>query len=365
MSGLTVIFTDCGKQMSLKVGIVGLPNVGKSTVFKALTKKQVDAQNYPFCTIEPNVGIVEVKDERVDRLATVALSEKKIYATVEFVDIAGLVKGAHSGKGLGNKFLSHIREVDVIVQVLRDFIDEDVFHTEGSVDAVRDKDIINVELIYADIELVEKIINRLEKETRGKNKDAIKKMDLLKRIKENLEKENMISSMIFNKEEQDLLKEHNFLTDKPFLFVRNVNTDYKNNKEGDLLINAKLEAEIAEVPEEDLLEYMKEMGIEESGLNRLIRESYRKLDLISFFTAGEKEARAWSVKKGSLAPEAAGKIHTDFEKNFIRAEIITFTDFITYSGWSGGKREGVVKDKGKDYEIEDGDVVFFKIGQIN
>ncbi len=352
--------------MSVKAGIVGLPNVGKSTIFKALTKKQVDAENYPFCTIEPNIGVVPVKDVRVGKLAKIASAEKTVYATVEFVDIAGLVRGAHEGKGLGNKFLAHIREVDVIVQVIRSFADKNIFHTEGEVDVDRDKDIINVELIYADIEMIEKVIIKLEKEVRAQNKEAQKKTAVLEKIKSSLEEEVMINTVPLTKEERLLIKEYNFLTDKPIIYLKNSDGIQEHEDEKNLIeINAKIELELGDMSEEEREDYKQELGLKESGLDRLIRESYRQLNLISFFTAGEIEAKAWSVTSGSTAPVAAGKIHTDFEKNFIKAEVVSCDNFIKYNGWAGAKKEGVVVEKGKDYVVKDGDVVFFKVGRTN
>ncbi len=337
--------------MSLKIGIVGLPNVGKSTIFKALTKKQVNIENYPFCTIEPNVGTVGVPDERLEKIASTAKSKNTIYNTVEFVDIAGIVKGAHSGKGLGNKFLSHIREVDLIIEVLRDFNDDSIFHTEGSVDALRDKDIIDIEMIYADIEMIEKINKKLEKEVRSQNKEAKLKTETLIKIKNWLEEEKRMIDLNLTEEESIAVKEYNFLTEKPIIYVKNTNKESISDSDNNdfIEINANEELLKSEILEEN------------SGLDRLIRKSYEKLSLITFFTAGEKEARAWSLKKGLTAPYAAKTIHTDFLKGFIRAEVVSFNDFINNEGWIRAKEKGVVKDRGKDYIVADGDIMYFKV----
>ncbi len=339
--------------MSLKIGIVGLPNVGKSTIFKALTKKQVNIKNYPFCTIEPNIGIVGVPDKRLEEVAAIANSKNTIYSTVEFVDIAGIVKGAHSGKGLGNKFLAHIREVDVIVELLRDFDDDSVFHTEGSVNAIRDKDIIDIEMIYADIQMIEKVSLKLEKDARSQKKESRIKLDVLLKIKEELEKEKRILDLDLTEEEIIALKEYNFLTQKPVIYVKNTNKQKIVHSDDDcfLEINAHNEAENSSPINSQ----------EESGLDQLIRKSYKMLNLITFFTAGEKEARAWSLEKGLTAPFAASKIHTDFLKGFVMAEVVNYENFIAFGGWSGAKEKGVAKDRGKDYVVKDGDVIYFII----
>ncbi len=349
--------------MSFKVGLVGLPNVGKSTLFRAITKKQVNIENYPFCTIDPNVGTVLVPDRRLEKLSEISKSEKTTGTTIEFVDIAGLVKEAHKGKGLGNKFLSHIREVDAVVQVLRGFEDKNVSHVEGGVNPVRDKEIIDIELIVADLQTAEKVSEKLEKDAKGGDKETRFKVQTLEKIKESLREEKKIKDMDLRKEEVDAIKEFNFLTLKPIIYLKNVNDRKTNEKNSYLEINAKIENEIAELSKEEAGEYLKSFGIEESGLNKLVRKCYEALNLISFFTSGEKETRAWTVERGEKAPVAAGKIHSDFQKYFIRAEVLPYDDFIELGGWVGAREQGKIKDRGKDYIPRDGDVIFFKIGR--
>ncbi len=345
--------------MSFKVGIVGLPNVGKSTLFKAVTKKQVESENYPFCTIDPNIGVVEVPDRRLEAISRISSSERTVHTTIEFVDIAGLVRGAHQGRGLGNKFLAHIREVDAIVEVTRGFEDNNVIHTENGVNPERDKEIIDFELMVADLQTVDGLIEKFGKDL-AKDNESFLKVNTLKKAKEFLEKEKPLRDMELSAKEREAIKEFNFLTNKPIIHLKNVDGVPGNKEEDFLKINAKMEAEMAGLSEKDMEEYMKAVGLKESGLSKLIRKSYNSLNLVSFFTSGEKETRAWTVKKGSLAPAAAGKIHSDFEREFIRAEVANTDEFIKHEGWSNLREVGKVKDKGKHYEVQDGDIIFFK-----
>jgi len=353
----------------MQVGIVGLPNVGKSTLFKALTKKQVDTANYPFCTIDPNVGVVAVPDERLEKLSAVSHSEKIIPATIEFVDIAGLVKNAHKGEGLGNQFLANIREVDAIVEVIRDFQDENVIHVEGSVNPERDKDIIHLELIMADLATVEKRIRSAEHEIKSGDKNALKLFDTLKIIKKTLEQGRLANEIGLTDEEKKSVKELGLLTLKPIIYVKNIDDALQSNtpdtlspNTSDIIsINAKLEAELADLPETELKEYLKELNITVTGLDKLITASYNILGLITFLTSGPKETRAWTIKRGAKAPEAAAVIHTDFEKGFIRAEVCNWQDFIKYDGDLGVKEKGLMRLEGKDYTIQDGDTIYFRV----
>lgn len=354
--------------MSFSVGIVGLPNVGKSTLFKALTKKQALIANYPFATIDPNVGIVEVPDERLKKLAEVSHSEKIIPATIEFVDIAGLVKGASAGEGLGNKFLSHIREVAAIAQVVRNFSDPNIIHVHNRVDPKNDAEIINLELALADLATVSKRLEDLQKKAKaGPDKDLEKTTDLAQRIKMALESGVPARELDLTSEEEALVKDLHLLTIKPMLYV--INEDEQAGQEVILSgknvravkISAKLEAELADLPEAEAKEYLKSLGMEQTGLERLIAESYQLLNLITFFTSGPKETRAWTVKAGSKAPEAAGVIHSDFEKGFIRAEVCAWDDFVKYGGEAGVKEKGLYRIEGKDYTIKDGDVCYFRV----
>jgi len=351
----------------MQVGIVGLPNVGKSTLFKALTKKTVDIANYPFCTIDKNVGVVAVPDLRLEKLATISHSEKIIPTTIEFVDIAGLVKNAHKGEGLGNQFLSHIREVDAIVEVVRDFKDENIIHVEGKVNPERDRDIIQLELIMADLATVEKRIRSAEHEIKSGDKEATKLFETLKKIKQTLEQGRMASEIELTNDEKKSIKELSLLTIKPIIYVKNIDenylqiTNYRLQITNYISINAKLEAELTDLPEAELKEYLRELNITETGLDKLIVASYNILDLITFLTSGPKETRAWTIKKGAKAPEAAGAIHTDFEKNFIRAEVCNWQDFIKYGGDVGVKEKGLMRIEGKDYVMQDGDTVYFRV----
>jgi len=361
--------------MSFKVGIVGLPNVGKSTLFKALTRKQVDIANYPFCTIEPNVGTVAVPDFRLQKLADLYQSAKIVPTVIEFVDIAGLVRGAHEGQGLGNKFLSHIREVDAICQVVRAFYDPNVVHVAGRISPLSDVEVINLELIFADLGTIGKRLESLVSQLKGsKEKILIKTNEVLLKIKEALEKGTAASALGLEEEEKDLIKELSLLTLKPTLYALNVAEDeIKADKEEILakfnlslnparviLVSAKIEAELADLPPEEAKNYLRELGLEESGLDQLIKASYSELDLITFFTAGPKEAHAWTIKKGALAPEAAGKIHTDFEKGFIRAEVINWEDLLETGSESAAKEKGLMRLEGKEYEVRDGDAMVFR-----
>ncbi|MFH1610475.1 MAG: redox-regulated ATPase YchF [Patescibacteria group bacterium] len=351
--------------MSFKIGIVGLPNVGKSTLFQALTKNPVDAANYPFCTIDPNVGVVEIPDSRLEKLTDISKSEKTTPTVIEFVDIAGLVKNAHKGEGLGNQFLSHIREVDAIVEVLRDFEDTNITHVEGNIDPGRDKSIIHLELVMADLQTVEKRLEKLNKEAKTGNKETLKLLNILNKLKETLDQGKLASDANLNEEELDLFRDLNLLTLKSIMYIFNVNEEkLKNIPKGEdnkIFIDAKLEAELAELSSEEAREYLQEIGIEKTGLDNLITTSYKILKLITFFTSGKKESRAWTVEENTKAPQAAGKIHTDFEKGFIRAEVCDYDNYIANNGELGAKEKGLIRIEGKDYEIKDGDVIYFRI----
>jgi len=348
--------------MSFSIGIVGLPNVGKSTLFQALTKKQVDASNYPFCTIEPNVGVVTVPDERLDALSKIHNSEKTIYTTIEFVDIAGLVKGASQGEGLGNKFLSNIREVDAILQVVRRFNDPNVTHVHGEINPQSDREVIDLELIMADLEIINKVLDKVNSQLKGPHgKEVDKLKNTLDKIKNTLENNQLAIKADLNDEERNLVKSYSLLTLKPMLYVYNVDeNEIKDKAEDGLTICAKLESELAELEGNDLREYMKELGIEDTGLNKLIKESYKALDLITFLTSGPKESRAWTIKKGAKAPQAAGKIHTDFEEGFIRAEVINWKDLLDAGGEVKAKEKGLIRLEGKEYVTQDGDTMVFR-----
>ncbi|WP_411843066.1 redox-regulated ATPase YchF [Salinicoccus sp. HZC-1] len=363
--------------MALTAGIVGLPNVGKSTLFNAITKAGALAANYPFATIDPNVGIVEVPDDRLNTLTEMVEPKKTIPTAFEFTDIAGIVKGASKGEGLGNKFLAHIREVDAICQVVRAFNDENVTHVSGKIDPIDDIEIINMELILADLESVEKRLPRLEKMAKQKDKDAMAESGILQKIKEELENGHPVRSMEFTEEEAKYVKNFHLLTQKPMLYVANVAEDdlgaFEGNeylekiqeyadKEGSevIVISAKVEEEIAVLDEDEKEMFLEELGISESGLDKLIKASYDLLGLATYFTAGVQEVRAWTFKKGMTAPECAGIIHTDFQKGFIRAETVGYDDLVAAGSEVKAKEAGKVRLEGKEYIMKDGDVVHFR-----
>ena len=353
--------------MSLSIGIVGLPNVGKSTLFNLLTEKGVEASNYPFCTIDPNVGVVKVPDERLEAIAQISKPEKIIPTFIEFTDIAGLVKGAHEGEGLGNQFLSHIRECDAICEVIREFKDPNVIHVDGKIDPNSDQETINMELIFADLKTIEKRLEKIQKEIKGNAKEAVSQKETLEKIKETLESGKATRELSFKDEELNFVKTLNLLTIKPIIYV--INSDQTEiedsfNWGGEILkINIKIEQEISSLNKDEQVEYMKELGIKKSGLDQLISASYKLLGLETFFTTGKDETRAWTIKKGSKAPQAAREIHTDFEKGFIRAEVVHFSKFIEAQGESRAKELGLVRTEGKDYVVQDGDICNFLISK--
>lgn len=363
--------------MSLTAGIVGLPNVGKSTLFNAITKQEILAANYPFATIEPNVGTVIVPDKRVEVLEKMYMPNKTIPTTFEFTDIAGLVKGASTGEGLGNKFLSHIREVDAIVEVVRCFEDKNIIHVDGNVDPIRDIEVINLELIFSDLEIIDNRINKIAKKAQtSKNKDDLIEYNLLLRIKENLEKNIPARKLDFSEEELKILSSFRLITAKPIIYVANVDEDTimageneyvkevreyakKENTEV-VMICAKIESELAELELEEKTDFLKELGIEESGLASLIKSTYSLLGLATYFTVGPDEVRAWTFKKGMKAPACAGLIHTDFEKGFIRAEVMSYQDLIDCGNELKVKEAGKMRLEGKDYLMQDGDICHFR-----
>lgn len=361
----------------MKLGIVGLPNVGKSTLFNSLTRDKAEAANYPFCTIDPNVGIVTVPDKRLQVLTELYQSQKTTPAVIEFVDIAGLVKGASQGEGLGNKFLSHIREVDAVVHVVRCFEDSNIVHVDGSIQPLRDIETIQLELIFSDLEILERRIAKTAKAAKA-DKSLQGEMDFLLRIKETLENGQSVRRMTMTEEEAEMLKGFNLLSAKPTIYAANVaeedladdgaaNPFVQEVKElaaaegsEAFVVSAKLESEIADLDEAEKKEFLEELGLKDSGLDKLIHASYSLLGLISYLTAGEKEVRAWTITKGTKAPGAAGKIHSDFERGFIKAEIVSYDDLIACGSYQAAKEKGLVRQEGKEYVVKDGDVILFR-----
>ncbi|RJO61576.1 redox-regulated ATPase YchF [candidate division WS5 bacterium] len=357
--------------MSLSIGIVGLPNVGKSTLFNALTQNKAEASNYPFCTIDPNVGVVEVPDERLKKLAEVIPTQKTVPAIVEFIDIAGIVKGASCGEGLGNKFLANIRECDAIAEVVRVFTDSNITHVSGSINPTSDMETIKMELVLADLETVDKRVQRLTKDVKGDPKLKAN-LELIKKIQKELEGGKTARELDLKEKEIEQIRDMNLLTIKPHIYIFNIDEEHLQNGAGKIpafagmteeefvLISAKIESELNELSNEEKKEYLAELGQSETGLNTLIKKSYELLGLQTFFTAGEKEIKAWTISVGDKAPQAAGVIHTDFEKGFIKAETVSWKNLVDYKGWAGAKSAGKVRLEGKDYVVKDGDVMIFK-----